>query len=543
MAVGNRAPQWVVDSFVFREGNLFSYGWCAVDGSTLAKLDLQLEYDDGTLETVPTRYGVNRPDVSAKYRGLPSECGYLAYAAVKHRAKVKRVFLCLGHADGSTQTLQYLHSDELEGGERKSAWRSRSHWGLLIGYAARALRLLFSGQWRTLWRRVHNLVAGLRSRAGTDTNLQSEFSRLRANAVFILDHSLGGGANKYRSELVQDLVQSGRDVVVWTFTPFLLRHEVRIHQGNDAPVSAFHLAWERWELLLASGKIGEVVFNNCVGFPRQEDVPVMLSAFKLTGGARLRILLHDFHMACPSHFLIDHQGKFCGVPDIAQCRACLPRIDDGLARLFAAGDIDLWRRRWGALLTLADEVVHFSPSSRTILSRAYPGIRSDQWVYRPHRMSAPVGRFEYPRDQAGLRVAVVGQIGKHKGSDVLLALASEASRQGVDLQLVVVGTMETSVHSDRISQTGVYRPEDLAKLLNQNRVHLALMPSIWAETFSYVTHELIDLMVPVLAFDFGAQAEAVSAYSRGRVIPYGTSTELLRALTDFKSELDCRDLS
>ncbi|MDP2367488.1 glycosyltransferase [Rhodoferax sp.] len=538
-----KGAKWSVDSLELREGNLYSYGWCADSDRTIFKLDLVLEYSTGSLETVTTQYGVSRRDVTATFPDLPSACGYLAYATLSSREPVKNIWLRLHHADGTRQDLSCPVPRQIESSKGERYGQRMLQWRLLLGYATRALRLVRQGQWRTVWQRAKALAARLNAPFGSDATLRDVFSRLAPGAVFVLDHSLGGGANKYSAELVQSLAESGRDVVLWTFTPVLLRHEICIHDGGGAPLRKFHLAWEKWELLLASRKVSEVVFNNCVGFPRQEQIPAMLLAFRQAGGARLRLLLHDFNMACPSYFLLNQEGKFCGVPDVSQCRQCLPRINDGLVRLFVARDIDLWRSRWGELLNVADEIVHFSPSSRTFLSRAYPSIRPEQWVFRPHRMSPPVGRFQYPRQEAGLRVAVVGQIGVHKGSEVVLALLEEAKRQHVNLHVVVVGTLEAEAKPEDITQTGVYKPENLATLLNQHAVHLALMPSIWAETFSYVTHELMGLMVPLLAFDFGAQAEAVSAYARGRVIPFGSAHDLLRELSDFKRELDSRDLS
>jgi glycosyltransferase involved in cell wall biosynthesis len=40
-------------------------------------------------------------------------------------------------------------------------------------------------------------------------------------------------------------------------------------------------------------------------------------------------------------------------------------------------------------------------------------------------------------------------------------------------------------------------------------VGLCLLPSIWPETFSYVTQELMSLGVPLVCFDLGAPAECV----------------------------------
>jgi hypothetical protein len=44
------------------------------------------------------------------------------------------------------------------------------------------------------------------------------------------------------------------------------------------------------------------------------------------------------------------------------------------------------------------------------------------------------------------------------------------------------------------------------------------VPSIWPETYSYVTTELMRLNVPVACFNLGAPPERVARYPLGRVI-------------------------
>jgi hypothetical protein len=66
------------------------------------------------------------------------------------------------------------------------------------------------------------------------------------------------------------------------------------------------------------------------------------------------------------------------------------------------------------------------------------------------------------------------------------------------------------------------------------------MLSICPETFSYVTHELIKLNVPVFSFDLGAQGDAVRGYALGCLHPVCDGTTLLPILLDFKATLDAR---
>ena len=44
------------------------------------------------------------------------------------------------------------------------------------------------------------------------------------------------------------------------------------------------------------------------------------------------------------------------------------------------------------------------------------------------------------------------------------------------------------------------------------------MPSIWPETFSFTTHEMLATGKPVMAFDLGAQGEAVREAENGHIV-------------------------
>ena len=55
-------------------------------------------------------------------------------------------------------------------------------------------------------------------------------------------------------------------------------------------------------------------------------------------------------------------------------------------------------------------------------------------------------------------------------------------------------------------------------LLEQHRVTLAMLPSVCAETFSFVTAEFMEMQVPLAVFPIGAPAERVAGYGKGLVI-------------------------
>ena len=70
-----------------------------------------------------------------------------------------------------------------------------------------------------------------------------------------------------------------------------------------------------------------------------------------------------------------------------------------------------------------------------------------------------------------------------------------------------------------IKVCGKYKVENLPEIIRDEGINVGFMASIWPETFSYVTHELMSLGLPLVCFDIGAPRDAVSRYGKGAVIP------------------------
>ena len=55
--------------------------------------------------------------------------------------------------------------------------------------------------------------------------------------------------------------------------------------------------------------------------------------------------------------------------------------------------------------------------------------------------------------------------------------------------------------------TGLYSYKDFREVLARERCHLAMIPSVWPETYSYTLSELLTAGFHVAVFPFGAQYE------------------------------------
>jgi glycosyltransferase involved in cell wall biosynthesis len=271
--------------------------------------------------------------------------------------------------------------------------------------------------------------------------------------------------------------------------------------------------------------------NNLVSYPDVSGTIEVLRRLARDNEIPIDVPLHDYFSICPSFNLLDHRREFCHVPSVSRCRDCIRQIDLPLPARNAGRDIDAWRAAWARLLGEARRIICFSRSSIDLLARAHPGIDSARIELRPHVVDhMPKHTMALDR-HAALHIGVVGEISYVKGAAVVAQLADELRRFGSAARLTVIGTVDKD-HARAVPETGRYRPERLPELLAEHRVNVCLVPSVWPETYCYVVDELMELGMPVAAFDLGAPAERLRAYPLGIVLP---SREPARILSDLET--------
>ena len=347
----------------------------------------------------------------------------------------------------------------------------------------------------------------------------------------IIDHDLGGGANKFREHRVMKYVKQRRPFGRIKPNGSGLT-ELIVYCGDQ--FQSFH--FENWRTLHAifsrpdrptgkgrdkDARKSPIVWlvNNMVGFGKVPEILDFLVERKAGFRDRLQVMAHDYLPICPSYNLLNGKARYCGVPSLARCRTCLPENP------FAAPDarrlpIEAWRQSWGRLLRAADRIVHFSQASRDVLSKAYPDLGASM-VVRPHRLSwAPRRKLNvFPiRANEPVRIGVAGSIGDAKGAAMVVKAARLIARRKLNAEIVVLGRLGRAAKSDRLRVLGPYTTQNLGKLIERERIHVFWVPSVWPETYSYVTTELMRLNVPVACFDIGAPPERVAKYPLGRVI-------------------------
>lgn len=384
----------------------------------------------------------------------------------------------------------------------------------------------------------------------TDPGLRERLAELLSAAhspVCIIDYRTSGGSAVFGRRKAEELLGQGRAVLY-------LVHERRkglIRAAAMRGGDAVEFSMRSLSLLADVSFPRFAVFsvNEVVNWamPRLRDpdwrangrgrsrlvgaVLRQIVALARLHGARLEFFAHDFYSVCPSPHLLDRFGDFCGIPaDLRVCADCMP-----ITRHHRGVSLPRWREDWQFFLDNTDQVSIFSDSARSYLQRVFT-LEHDKVIVQPIPPMTAFSRTVRLPAGGPMVVAVVGRIDYHKGSRIVMELSNFFADQSPECRIVVFGTLDTGYVPDNITVTGPYEREKLPDLLEEHGCTIGLFPSIWPETFSLVTQELMQIGLPLVCFPLGAPADRVGAWEKGMVAADISAAAALNALVALDDE-------
>lgn len=359
-------------------------------------------------------------------------------------------------------------------------------------------------------------------------------------STLCFSHTLGGGVKRYLRDRARQGRDTGRGIIVASARSMSDRSYAlglnsidEIELPNLAGALPEFLDSDAVELARALG-VDAVEVHSLVGYPSTilEQIPRFAGRL----GAGYSVMLHDYVPMCPQVNLIDASGLYCGEKGITQCRGCLAQRADPARMVhgpapFAAGashplargiDIEAWRNAYGTFLRAASNVMAPSRDTAQRYARYFPDVAVEVVPHGETIVPQPAASTRVDDDGRAVRVAIIGAIGPPKGSGVLLRLAEDARARHLPLHFVVVGYTDIDDQLRKLPNvtiTGAYREQEAFDALARQRCHLALLPSVWPETYCYTFTIACEAGLPTVVFDLGAPAERAHDYHNAVVLP------------------------
>ena len=362
-----------------------------------------------------------------------------------------------------------------------------------------------------------------------------------AGTTIIFDHNGGGGSNFYSRELIKDELKELKTVYrIYFFEKFYF---LELHSFDTDFIFYTDSIVQLFEML-DHLCVGKIIVNSVYGNPDIDTLISSLISLKNTKNIFLDVKVHDFLALCPSPHLMNLRDVYCLVPnDLNICTECLKSNNNWYHSWYPEekkpADISSWRNSFNNLLKIANRINFFDQSSIEILSRGLD-FDLDKVDVTPHQISHLV--YQKPIEISGpLHIGILGTLSLAKGLEIIRMLEEYIDRKNICVRISVIGNV-TSTLPDSINIYGEYERQNLPNIVKELGVNIIFMASIVPETFSYTLSEAIQMKLPVLSFDVGAQGSRVGKYQFGAVIPLGSSSELilgaLQTLHDIHSKKD-----
>ena len=358
-------------------------------------------------------------------------------------------------------------------------------------------------------------------------------------AVLLVSHAVGGGVEK----VLQERVAFWCDRKI---RPLILRPSEQgcvLEDGASKvkyPSLCFAFAKEMGLLLrlLRAEGVRRIEFHQTAGHDQKVmDLPTRLKC-------AYDVFVHDYIWFCPRISLMGWKDRYCGEPDVATCEVCVTVLG---RRVDGTDSVAAYRKAAHAFLQKAEQVFvpsrdagrrmqkYFSDISFVVQKLEKDTVLKKQFQFPKlmDRKSAQASAFlaqGLKRVLSRIRVCVVGGIGPEKGYDILFEAAVDAALRNLPLEFVVVGHTRDDARllkTGRIFVTGEFQKEDVVPLIHAVDADIALLPSVWPETWCFALGDIWKAGLHVVTFDLGAPAERIRSTGLGSVVPFDISIQEL----------------
>ena len=347
----------------------------------------------------------------------------------------------------------------------------------------------------------------------------------------MFDHSLGGGANHYADERIEQYLLEEKNILLIKYDFYSACYTLR-HRYKQYDFSFKITAFEALTAFIESLDITELFVNNLVSYKAPQKILTYLNHLAEDENIDTIVPIHDFYPLCPSYNLLNEKGHYCEVPSLETCKTCMQSNMQEWRNFYTEEvDVRAWRETWGALLEKSTEILCFSNSSREIFQKAYPNINETKLQVIPHTVEgiSPVVVQEESH-KTTKTIGVLGAINYVKGASIIRQMVEIIARDTLDINIVVIGEITEPIKSKHFHTTGRYNRDDLPQIIQEHQIDIFLIPSVCPETFSYTTHEIILMELPIMVFGLGAPAERVEKYDKGYIIDTVSASAVLEKI-------------
>ena len=333
----------------------------------------------------------------------------------------------------------------------------------------------------------------------------------KVNLAF--NHNLGGGATSYLEKRKREDLEFGSNLLVVKYDVNISKYRLEYEKKGYKIEYSFEEI-EVLESIITDLKVNSIYVNELVTYPNIYDLLDEILKCKKQYKLQVIYLLHDFYSLCPGVNLIDFNGKYCDLPEGKKCENCAK--NNQTMQYLESQSMKTWRENWGMFLSQCTQIIVFSKNSEDILKKVYNDL--ENIVLIPHKVSYIEKLERRNKITSTLNIGLLGVLSKHKGLDIVKEMLQIIENRKLNINIVLIGSSQEEIHNSHFIEVGEYTFDMLPKLILKNDIDIFMISSVWPETFSFTTEEIMQLQYPIASFNLGAPAERIRKYDKGLVI-------------------------
>ena len=339
-------------------------------------------------------------------------------------------------------------------------------------------------------------------------------------------HNLGGGVEHYTNRFI-NLKCTDNFLVLIKYDIYLKKYILTI-RWQEIEYSAVIENIFDLNTIFASQKVDEIIVSSLVSYPDVLNTLKQILNLKKKADSKLTLLLHDYFPICPVFVLVDYESNNCSFSENKDCDACYKNHKNILPYIAIDTSVYFWRSKWNEFLNKCDSIIVFSDSSKSILEASFGSLKQIEVI--PHQVDYIEAVNKKAKTTKTLNIGFLGNFNYYKGLNIINDMIIIIRKERKNIRLKLFGTTVHPIKDRFLEVTGSYNPKDLPKLTFEHDIDIFLIPSIWPETFSYTTQEVIEMDMPIACFDLGAPAERIKEYDKGLIISEMTARSAIDAI-------------
>jgi len=346
----------------------------------------------------------------------------------------------------------------------------------------------------------------------------------KGEAILFVTHAWGGGTERHVQGLRARLESEGVPSFVCRpngINPELLTFGTS-KVGTTPNLDSFNIRRDLQTFASTLERLGvrHIHVHHWLGFI--PEVMDFIAAVASLLDIRYDVTVHDYAAICPRINLIDQSGHYCGEPDLTACERCVERDSSP----FGAPSVWEWRTRSLRVLSQARRVIAPDQDVAERYSRHFPNLPIH---VRPHEAPicdepTPLGsrRAFSKRIPGHRRIGLLGAIGPHKGSSLIVQTAMLCKAKDIPLTFVIIGYTDRDhllLDIGNVEISGAYAESEAPQLIAEADLDFMWFSSVCPETFSFTLTQTFSAKVFPVAFNLGAISRRIKEARWGTVLP------------------------